>query len=166
MTTNVPLGLDRVRREHGAALSRVVASYARPGADADDLAQDVMLAIWRALPAFRGECSERAFVLRIAHNRGMNHLYRRPPLDGEVPEIVDERPGADAELVRHERVERLYAAIRTLSQPHREVLTLALEELPHAEIAEILGVRVENVAVRLTRARAALREKLLAGEAS
>src|SRR6185312_2421789 len=154
--------LERIRREYGPQLSRVVQSYARPGADADDLGQEVLLALWRALPGFRGECPERAFVLRIAHNRGMNHLFRRKATDPNVPDVPDDRPGAEAQLAEHQQVERMYAAIRELPLGMRQVLTLALEELPHAEIAEVLGIKTENVAVRLTRARQALREKLAA----
>jgi RNA polymerase sigma-70 factor (ECF subfamily) len=155
---------ERICRDYGPQLSRAVQSYARPGADADDLAQEVMLALWRALPGFRGECPERAFVLRVAHNRGLNFLFRRKPTDPDVPDVPDPRPSAEAQLDRSQQVERMYAAIRALPLAQRQVLTLALEELPHAEIAEVLGTRVENVAVRLTRARAALRAQLAPAE--
>jgi DNA-directed RNA polymerase specialized sigma24 family protein len=70
---------DRIMREHGTGLNRAARSYARTDADAQDLAQELGLAIWGALPRFRGECSERTFVYRIAHNRGVNHLWRRRP---------------------------------------------------------------------------------------
>ena len=150
---------ERIRRELGPAISRVVASYA-PAAERDDLAQEVMLALWRALPRFRGEASERTFALRIAHNRGLNHLWRRAPAGDAEAEPVDPRPAPDDQAVRREQTERLYAAIRRLPVGLRQVLTLALEDLPHAEIAEVLGISVDNVAVRLSRARAALRDSM------
>lgn len=153
---------ERIRQQLGPALTRVVASYAKPGADHDDLAQEVLLAIWKALPGFRGDCSERAFTLRVAHNRGLNHLWRKPDLDGDaaLERRADPRSGADEALAHHQESERLFAAIRTLSPAYRQVLTLALEELSHAEIAAALGISVENVAVRLSRARSALRDAL------
>jgi RNA polymerase sigma factor (sigma-70 family) len=153
---------ERIRTGLGPALTRVVASYARPGADHDDLAQEVALAVWNALPTFRGDCSERAFVLRVAHNRGMHHLFRRRPPgdDAELDQRADPGPGPDVSASQRQEVERLFASIRRLAPAQRQVLTLALEELPHAEISQVLGLSVSNVAVRLSRARAALRSAL------
>jgi RNA polymerase sigma-70 factor (ECF subfamily) len=150
-------------RAYGAGLGRVVASYARP-ADHDDLAQEVSLAIWNALDGFRGECSERTFVFRIAHNRGLSHVARHRARAAEgldaLPDDPDGAPGPEMRAAGREEVDRLFAAIRTLPIPQRQVLTLALEGMTHAEIGACLGITVENAAVRMSRARAALREKL------
>lgn len=153
-----------IMRAHGPALGRVVASYARP-ADQDDLAQDVAFALWQALDRFRGECSERTFAFRIAHNRGLSYLARRRAArlaegGDEPPEVADHAPGPEARAADRQDVGRLFAAIRALPVPLRQVLTLALEDMPHAEIAACLGISVENVAVRLSRARAALRARM------
>ena len=59
---------------HGSALTRLAASYVNATADRDDLVQDIVVAIWRALPRFRGECSERTFIFRIAHNRAIAYM--------------------------------------------------------------------------------------------
>lgn len=153
----------RMQAAYGPALGRVVRSYARPGADQEDLAQDVALALWRALPSFRGECPERAFVLRVAHNRGLNHLWRKKPADSledEARELVDPAPPLEVTVADKQDHERLFSAIRQLPLSLRQVLTLALEELPHAEIAEALGISTGAVDVRLSRARAALRKLL------
>lgn len=50
---------ERVVREYGAALARLAAAYAPDRANRDDLSQEILLAIWRALPRFRGESSTR-----------------------------------------------------------------------------------------------------------
>ncbi|HEY3351718.1 MAG TPA: sigma-70 family RNA polymerase sigma factor [Polyangia bacterium] len=157
------MGFDEVLREHGRALWRVIASYAPPGAERDDLAQDVLLAVWQALPRFRGEGSLRFFVLRIAHNRGLSHAWRRAKLPRAAPEPIDTadpRPGAEEQVATNERVERFFRHLRTLPLGQREVLALALEGLPHAEIGEIMGITRENVAVRLGRARETLRRSI------
>lgn len=62
--------------------------------------------------------------------------------------------------------ERLLRHLRALPLGQRQVLTLALEGLPHAEIAAIAGITTENVAVRLGRAREALRRSLEKEEAA
>jgi RNA polymerase sigma-70 factor (ECF subfamily) len=160
---------DDCLREHGPAIWRVVASYAPPGAERDDLAQDVLLAVWQSLPRFRGEGPARAFVLRIAHNRSLSHAWRRarrPVHEPEPPEVPDPQPGADEQLAANQRAERFLRHLRTLPLGLRQVLSLALEGLPHAEIAAVVGITPENVAVRLGRARAALRRSIDQEEAA
>ena len=160
---------DEVLRELGPALWRVIASYAPPGAERDDLAQDVLVAVWQALRGFRGESSARTFVLRIAHNRGLSHAWRRnkhPPGEPEPPDLADPRPGADERVATLQRAEQFLRHLRTLPLGQREVLALALEGLPHAEIAAIVGITPENVAVRLGRAREALRRSIEKEEAA
>ena len=153
---------EDVVREHGPALWRVVASYAPPGAERDDLAQDVLLAVWQALRRFRGESSIKTFVLRIAHNRGLSQAWRRAksPSATEVDEMPDPRPAADEQLADHQQQEWFLRQVRALPLGQRQVISLALEGLPHAEIAAIVGITPENVAVRLGRAREALRRSL------
>lgn len=166
---------DRLLREHGAALRRVAASYEADSSRRDDLFQDICLALWRALPSFRGESSERTFAFRIAHNRGLSHGWRQgrknliegTPIasgaDGaseEDPRLADERWDPEAATLAVDRRRRLRAAVRSLPLGPRQVLTLTLEGLPQREIAEVLGISEGNVAVRVHRARKALRRAL------
>lgn len=151
---------------HGAAVARLARSYGRTREGGEDLLQDIVLALWRAWPSFRQECSERAFVLRVAHNRALTHAWRRPPPHEPLEALPEERqPVAGGQLaeqavLERERTARLHQAVRALPLNHREVILLMLEDLSHAEMAEVLGITENNVAVRLTRARAALREAL------
>src|SRR5262245_52309852 len=86
-------------KAHGPAVARVAASYELGAAERQDLAQDIWFAVWCALSRFRGECSERTFVFRIAHNRGVSHALRRrlptTPLDDEVRPLPDPAPGPE-----------------------------------------------------------------------
>jgi RNA polymerase sigma-70 factor (ECF subfamily) len=158
------MDFEECLRSHGPALWRVIGTYAPAGAERDDLAQEVLLAVWKALPRFRGESSARTFVLRIAHNRCLSAAWqraRRPTgSDGELIRLRDPRPPVDEELSRQQRTERLLWHVRTLPLGQRQVLTLALEGLSHGEIAEVVGITPENVAVRLGRAREALRRSM------
>jgi RNA polymerase sigma factor (sigma-70 family) len=154
---------ERVLAEFGPALRRVAASYEPRAAGRDDLFQEIALALWRALPRFRGECSMRTFVFRIAHNRALTHVWRRGARTLDVSEAENVRDPAESpesQTARRQQRERLDDAIRRLPVVHRQVLMLALEDLTHAEIGGVLGIRENAVAVRLTRARQALRETL------
>lgn len=63
-----------------------------------------------------------------------------------------------------QRRERLQAAVQSLPMGLRQVVVLTLEGLSHAEVADVVGITENNVAVRLTRARAALSRRLGARE--
>jgi RNA polymerase sigma-70 factor (ECF subfamily) len=154
---------DAVFDEYGPALRRLAGRYARTRGDQDDLFQDVMVAVWRALPTHRGECSERTFVFRIAENRAMSYLTRRPPAAADFGQLA-QMPALTAtpeQTASHrQRGERLAAAVAQLRPGQREVVALTLEGLSYRDIADVLGISETNVGVRLTRARAELRRLL------
>ena len=163
------MNFEDLLREHGPAIWRAVASYAPPGPERADLAQDVMIAVWQALPRHRGVGSLRSFVLRIAHNRGLSHVWRRsrtPGAAGEEVDVPDPRPQADEQAMRNQQAERLLRHLRALPLGQRQVLALSLEGLSHQEIGAIVGITVQNVAVRLSRAREALRKSISREEAA
>jgi RNA polymerase sigma factor (sigma-70 family) len=155
--------LKRVIREHGALLARVARGYADNAHDADDLMQEIWTALWRALPRFRAEASERTFVLRVAHNRGISFAVarrRRFASLGEAADVSDPAPIAETRVIAAERRDRLFDAIRRLPDTQREAIMLQLEGLSQREIAQLQGTSESNAGVRLTRARKALRALL------
>ena len=159
----------RVLDTYGSALGRVAGSYTRVSHEREDLLQEIAIAIWRALPAFRGECSERTFVFRIAHNRGMSYLARRrSSLVGhagdEELDVADAAPGPEATLSAREQTRRLRDAVGRLPLQFRQVITLALEGLSYSDIGQVLGLSESNVGVRLTRARHMLRQLIYESE--
>jgi len=147
---------------NGPALLRMARSYTNNSSDRDDLFQDMTLAIWRALPQFRNESSERTFVFRIALNRAITFLAQRRrvnPVSDEI-EVPDSRRNPEKEFARNQEDSRLTDAIHCLPIEYRQVITLTLEGLSYAEIADVLGIGESNVGVRLNRARQMLRKLL------
>jgi RNA polymerase sigma factor (sigma-70 family) len=151
---------ERIIKEHGASIARVSAIYARTAADRDDLSQEIAVALWQALPRFRGDCSERTFVFRVAHNRAVSYLARRRIHDSLTGEEPGGQPDPESDLLREERSAALFRAIRQLPIVYRQVMSLVLEGLEHAEVGQVLGISENNVAVRMNRARQMLRESL------
>jgi RNA polymerase sigma-70 factor (ECF subfamily) len=90
----------RLLQEHDRALRRLAASYERDPSKQQDLIQDIWLGVWQALPRFRGECSERTFVFRIAHNRAVSHVdhwqRRRTDLLDEDAPVATSQPDQSA----------------------------------------------------------------------
>lgn len=155
---------SRILDEHGAAISRLAYSYEAVASIRDELVQEIVLAIWQALPHFRGECSERTFVFRIAHNRGLTHVWKRRPHQSleelDLDQSVDPRPHPEEQAAKAEQRVRLMVAVQSLPLIHRQIVVLMLEGFSHAEIGEVLGITENNVAVRMTRARRALKDAL------
>lgn len=154
---------DVVLTQHGAAIARVASAFERNPARRDELVQEILLAVWQALPRYRGDASVKTFVLRIAHNRAVEHVLQhqrelaREPLDEAIP---DGRANPERQASLQQRSERLLEAVWQLPLVQRELVTLALEGLAHEEIAVVLGISVGNVAVRLSRARKQLLTQL------
>jgi len=155
--------LEQVLATHAAALARLAASYESRPALREELLQDIAFALWRALPFFRHEASEKTFVMRIATNRALSHLAARPPAaDGldAAGEIVDTMPRPDELAARMQSAARLQRAVRQLPLPLRQAMVLAFEGLSNDEIATVLGLTAGNVGVRLHRGKALLKAAL------
>ena len=155
--------LERVLAAHAAALARLAASYESRPALREELMQDIAFALWRALPSFRHEASEKTFVMRIATNRCLSHIAARPPAADDLDaagEVADTMPRPDELAARMQAAGRLQAAVRNLPLPLRQVMVLAFEGLSNEDIATVLGLSAGNVGVRLHRGKALLKASL------
>lgn len=144
-------------------LGRIAAAYEADVERRRELRQEILLAVWRALPRHRGQAPLRAFIARVAHNRAITHVAkeaaepRRQPLDEAAPcSAPDPHESYEA---RHMQ-ERLATAVRTLPLSLRQPALLTLEGFSPAEIGPMLGLNANAVSIRLTRAKAALRAAL------
>jgi RNA polymerase sigma-70 factor (ECF subfamily) len=134
-------------------MRRLCAAYATGAMDRDDLFQEIFLAVWRALPAFRGDASARTWLYRIAHNVALTWQARQRRRDArERPLTEDIGPAMEMDVRRLE----LKRAVARLPAADRTLVLLWLEGLSAAEIEEVTGTRAATVAVRLSRIRRAL----------
>jgi RNA polymerase sigma factor (sigma-70 family) len=157
------IGIEEVIRLYGPGLQRTAASYERNPALRDELVQDIYLALVIALPRLRDLDSVRAYVFRVAHHRCVSHVMRqvREPVPvAEEGNHPDGDPWQEEVMIERERTSALMDAIRALSLPYRQVITLLLEELSYREIAEVLGLSESNVGARINRAKRQLKDML------
>ena len=149
-------------REHAAILHHVANGFAT-GADRHDLMQELMLALWRAVPAFRAASLPSTFIFRVTHNAALTwkraeRSYRRR-LDTfqelQLPEVAGHDAGSASST---DSLELLYGAIRRLEPLDRSLVLLQLDGVSYAQIAEIHGLSDSNVGVRLNR----IKQKLTA----
>ncbi|MDO9371987.1 MAG: RNA polymerase sigma factor RpoE [Gammaproteobacteria bacterium] len=152
---------------------RQISRYIRDLSEAQDVAQEVFLKAYRALPAFRGESAFYTWLYRIADNTAKNYLVaqkRRPP--GSDIDLDDaEQYGAELALrenatpehllLRDEIEKTVFGAIEELPEDLRTAITLReLEGLSYEEIAQAMGCPVGTVRSRIFRAREAIDSKL------
>jgi RNA polymerase sigma factor (sigma-70 family) len=158
--------LTQALREHGGLITRVARAHESNRDRAQELVQDIHVAIWRALPRFRGEANLRTYIARIAHNRAVIHVAReaRIPIAESLDPFDDALPSTghtpEDAAVQADARQRLERAVRELPVGLRLTVTLALEGFSPEEMANILGISPSNAAVRLHRAKAALQDKL------
>lgn len=140
--------------DHMGILLKTAHGFAAGAADRDDLVQEMLLAVWQALPAYNQACKLSTFVYRVAHNRALNwqrsrtRYHRRLDAYSKHPQLTlaaDESSGQERQL------EWLYALIRQLAPIERTLIMLHLDGLPHQEVAEVTGLSANNVGVRLHR---------------
>ncbi len=155
------------RMVYGLALS-----LTRSHHDAEEIAQTVFLKTWRGLKGFRGEASLSTWLYRLTRNACTDHLRGNQKRSGdrsiEDPDLAclaDQAPLPQEVAEQRERQKALLDAIEGLPEEGRAILLLReVEGLSYQEIAQTLGLPLGTVRSRLSRARRALREALLADE--
>lgn len=127
--------------------------------DQEDLFQEIVYQLWKSYPGFKGESKLSTWIYRIALNTAIA-AYRKPGIDITYPEEIPDYLLYSTETKSSENEERLFAALRTLSDAEKAVISLYLEDYSYQEISVITGLTENNVAVRLNRIKTKLKERL------
>ena len=157
------------RRVYAMALS-----FLRNEADAEDVAQEAFLKAFRSLASFRGDAKFGTWLVSITLNEARSRIRRRDAIKMEsLDEPEDDQGHSSPALLRDwkeipsEALERkevrsfLQKAITSLPRIYREVFQLRdIEQLSVNEAAQVLGITVSSVKVRLHRARMMLQKNL------
>lgn len=155
---------DTVFRSHYADLVRMAESVVRERALAEEVAQEVMLELWRRRESLRIEQSFRAYLFRSTRNRALNHVRHQHVVARETAiAAIDSptAPSAEDDMLGTELEQAVHAAIRALPEKPREVFELSRNHgLKYAEIATTLDISVKTVEKRMGQALAELRVRL------
>jgi RNA polymerase sigma-70 factor (ECF subfamily) len=135
----------------------------RDESEAEDIAQEALLRLWRAGETLElGPHGLRPWLRRVASNLCLDRIRasRRTVVMDELPEVAEPATQA-ASLEEKDLAKRVAAAIAVLPERQRQALTLFHHEgLSQAEVGEVLGISDEAVESLLSRARRALRASL------
>jgi len=173
------LDFDSVYDEFHAKIGRYLERMVGKG-EAEDLTQEVFMKVNKGLKGFEGKSSLSTWIYRIATNAALDKLhsasFRRDkgkvPLGGDDEADTEGREigvqekelSAEREAIRKEMNECIREFVEKLPDNYRAVIVLSeLKELKNQDIAEILGVSLEAVKIRLHRARERLKKEFEAG---
>lgn len=174
-----PLSLDAIYRKHAATVTRWVARLVGRDLEIEDIVHEIFLVVHKRLHTFRGDSNITTWLygiaVRVVSDRRRGRRWRRwfgwrGDRDRDGNDIVDAAralgPSA-LELLESQEAQRVvYQVLDTLSEDHRTALILfEIEGLSGQEIAVITGASIENVWLRLHRARKQFTRRFLEWEA-
>lgn len=139
---------------------------------ANDVAQDAMLRIYRSLGGFRFQSSPKTWMFRIVRNIVLDYAKSRRSKERKREQSIDHTPDSEmsacsecnpeAQVLANERKEQLWQALSQVPESFRSVLLFCdLQGMSYDEVAAILNIPVGTVKSRLNRGREFLREVLL-----
>lgn len=136
---------------------RYALSFGLAPSDAEDILQEVYLALFRHLARNGARRNLRGWVFRVTRNLSLKRRARQSRLDkvfvapGSLRDPVDPAADPELQLAISERQVRLWAVVRALPERDRECLRLRAEGLRYREIADVIGVSLGTVAGSLAR---------------
>jgi RNA polymerase sigma-70 factor (ECF subfamily) len=145
--------------ENRNRILKVCRVYAWNSADQDDLYQEILFQIWRALPGLKHDTHANTWLYRIAINTSLSFVRRRSARGGPAVPLDHEQltHHIEARQSHHdgaeEQLTRLYDAIAKLNEVEKALVTLFLEDFSYEEMAEVLGLSASHVGVMLHRAK-------------
>ena len=151
---------QKVCEDHITLIWHISRSYERNNTLAEDLVQDILLAVWRSLPKLQDQAKLKPYIARIAQNRAITHVTRvtkmPTPSPIETVNIADDAPTAVESIEKSEKDSLLRRCLEQLSPKLRRVAVLALDGFANKEIALSIGEKPNTIAVKLRRAKALL----------
>lgn len=133
--------------------------------EAEDIVQEAMIKVWKKREKFEVIDNKEAWVITIVRNLAIDKVRaRKKKQTSDIDEyfhISDNAPSPDVRLEQRDAVKKVGEIMSTLPEMQREIITLRdIEGYTYQEIADIMGLKVDQVKVYLFRARKVLREKL------
>lgn len=150
--------LDNYKKQ----IYRVCWGFTDNANDVNELFQETILRIWKGIDGFKGKSSPSTWIYRISVNtciywkkQKMNiQLFNPIDNDYALPTV----PPIEEQIIQNENIAILRKAILQLSQADRTLILLYMEDCSYKDIAEITGLSLTNVGVKINRIKIRLKE--------
>ena len=149
----------KVIEENRPKILKICRAYAWNAPDRDDLYQEILFQIWRALPGLKEDAYAGTWVYRVALNTSISFVRKHTGRNNAATPLGPDDLARRIERAQSldetddDRVSRLYEAIAELSEMEKALVVLFLEDLSYEEMAEALGLSANHVGVALHRAK-------------
>ena len=152
-------GFLKLIEENRPKILKICRVYAWNPSDRDDLYQEILFQIWRALPGLKENAYAGTWLYRVALNTSISFIRKHAGRNNRAT------PCGPDDLARHiesaqepdesddGRLSRLYEAIAQLNETEKALVVLFLEDLSYEEMADALGLSANHVGVALHRAK-------------
>jgi RNA polymerase sigma-70 factor (ECF subfamily) len=148
------MGFEDIYKSYWDKIFRICMGYVNDYDVAQDLAQETFIIVWQQLPRFRKESNIGTWIFRIASNNCLRLIEKeKRNIKTELPINFKEENQESIEP----KIQMLYKFISELPETDRIIISLELEEIKQAEIANIVGLSEANVRVKIHR----IKEKLM-----
>ena len=141
-------------------IQKICSLYAQTLADKEDLFQEIVVQLWRAIPKFQEKSKFSTWLYRVALNTAISDLRKRsrtlPVIETEVASLEAKFELTDVD--KEEKLQTLYTAIARLQEIDKAIVMLYLEDKSYDEMEDILGVNASNLRVKMNRIKEKLRE--------
>ena len=140
-------------------IQKICRLYGQTQPDGEDLFQEIIVQLWKAVPKFQEQSRFSTWLYRVALNTAISDFRKKrralPVIQTEVASLEIE-----SELIddKDERLKTLYAAISQLQEIDKAVVMLYLEDKSYDEMEDIVGISASTLRVRMNRIREKLRE--------
>jgi RNA polymerase sigma-70 factor (ECF subfamily) len=151
--------------EHKKILYKVCNSYCRNRDDREDLAQEIIIQLWRSFGTFDERCRFSTWMYRVALNVAISFYRRESTRTRHV--ISDEEQllvAIDDTESQPEDIRLLYRFIGALDPLNKALVLLYLDGNSYQEIADVLGISATNVATKINRLKKTMRQEYSAAE--
>lgn len=162
-------GEDQLYREliirYQSRVYAVACKVANHSKDAEDVAQEVFIQIFRSLSQYKGDSSFSTWIYRITMNKALDlkrKQSRAPSFERDIPIEIPTHHTPESELLQKEEQELARQYLDDLAENYREVVVLYyFHQLSYTEIATRLDIAIKTVESRLYRAKQMIRQKNL-----
>lgn len=152
-----------IHAHHLGIVWKTVHAFTLSKDDQEDLYQEILIALWEAVPNFEARAKLSTYVYRVAYRRALNWKRSQRRYENKLTRYENELPATQAASANPEndaRLEWLYRAIHSLKPLDRTLCLLYLDGISYREMSEILGLSEDNVGIRVYRCKQQLTQLL------
>ena len=144
-------------------LHKVSLVYFKNNLDREDNIQEIIYQLWKSYPNIKNQNSLGSWIYAVSINTSISRVKKETRVEyrGTVPDLPD-TANIIEQITMNESVKKLLNAIYKLNVVDKSIMLLYLEEKGYDEIAEIIGISISNVGVRINRAKTLLKQNLKA----